>query len=98
MKTAALLVYKELCNSIIKSNKLNKNVQVSRDFLGGIVGKESACQLRRLKRCSFNSWVRKILWRRIHQPTPVLLLGGSHGQWSLVGYSPWGHKELDMTE
>ena len=22
----------------------------------------------------------------------------SHGQRSLVGYSPWGHKELDMTE
>ena len=24
--------------------------------------------------------------------------GKSHGQRSLVGYSPWGHKELDMTE
>ena len=32
------------------------------------------------------------------QPTPVLLLGKSHGQRSLVGYSPWDHKELDMTE
>ena len=21
-----------------------------------------------------------------------------HGQWSLVGYGPWGHKELDMTK
>ena len=30
--------------------------------------------------------------------TPVLLPGKSHGQRSLVGYSPWGHKELDMTE
>ena len=29
------------------------------------------------------------------QPTPVLLPGKFHG---LVGYSPWGHKELDMTE
>ena len=64
MKTAALLVYKELCNSIIKSNKLDKNVQASRDFLCGIFGKESASQLRGLKRCSFNSWIRKIFWRR----------------------------------
>ena len=32
------------------------------------------------------------------QPTPVLLPGKSHGQRSLEGYSPWGHKESDMTE
>ena len=31
-------------------------------------------------------------------PTPVFLPGESHGQRSLVGYSPWGHKESDMTE
>ena len=30
--------------------------------------------------------------------TPVFLPGKSHGQKSLVGYSPWGHKELDTTE
>ena len=24
--------------------------------------------------------------------------GESHGQGSLVGYNPWGHEELDMTE
>ena len=30
--------------------------------------------------------------------TPVFLPGKSHGQRSLAGYSPWGHKELDMTE
>ena len=28
----------------------------------------------------------------------VFLPGESHGQRSLVGYSPWGHKELDMAE
>ena len=32
------------------------------------------------------------------QPTPVLLAGKFHGQRSLVGYSPWGHKESDTTE
>ena len=43
-------------------------------------------------------WVGKILWRRKWQPTPVLLPGKSHGQRSMVGYSPWGCKELDTTE
>ena len=38
------------------------------------------------------------IWRRKWQPTPVLLLGESHGGRSLVGYSPWGLKESDMTE
>ena len=37
-------------------------------------------------------------WRRQWHPTPVLLLGKSHGQKSLVGYSSWGREELDMTE
>ena len=32
------------------------------------------------------------------QPFPVFLPGKSHGQRSLEGYSPWGHKQLDMTE
>jgi len=32
------------------------------------------------------------------QPTPVFLPGESHRQRSLVGYSPWGCKELDRTE
>ena len=37
-------------------------------------------------------WVRKFLWRRKRQPTPVFLPGKSHGQRSLAGYSPWGCK------
>ena len=32
------------------------------------------------------------------QPTPVLFPGELHGQRSLAGYYPWGHKELDTTE
>ena len=35
--------------------------------------------------------------RRQWHPTPVLLPGESHGQRSLVGCSPWGHEESDMT-
>ena len=39
----------------------------------------------------------KISWRREWPPTPVFLPGKSHGQRSLVGCSPYGHKELDTT-
>ena len=35
---------------------------------------------------------------KARQPTPIFLPGEFHGQRSLVGYSPWGHKESDMTE
>ena len=36
--------------------------------------------------------------RRQWQPTPLLLPRKSHGQRTLVGYSPWGCEELDTTE
>ena len=39
-------------------------------------------------RLEFDPWVRKILWRRKWQPTPVFLPGESHGLRSLAGYSP----------
>ena len=42
--------------------------------------------------------MRKIPWRREWLSTPVILPGESHGQKSLEDYSPWGHKELDMTD
>ena len=50
------------------------------------------------RRSGFNPWVGKIPCRRAWQSTPVFLPGGSHRQRSLVGYSPWGSIELDMTE
>ena len=43
-------------------------------------------------------WAGKISWRKAWQPTPVFLPGESHRQRSLVGYSPWGRKDSDMTE
>ena len=49
-------------------------------------GKEHACQWRR---CRFSPWVRKILWRRKWQSTPVFLPGKSHGQ-----RSPWVRKRV----
>ena len=65
---------------------------------GGTCGKENACQCRGHKRGSSNPWLRKMPWRRKWQPTPVFLPGESHGRRSLVGYHPWGHKELDTSE
>ena len=60
-----------------------------------IMATESTCQC---KRCRFNLWVKKMLWRRKWQPTSVLLPGKFHGQGSLVGYSLWDCKESDTTE
>ena len=48
--------------------------------------------------CGFNPWVRKILWSRKWQPAPVMYPGMFHGQRSLGGYSPQGHREQDITE
>ena len=62
---------------------------------GGSDGKSICLQLRRP---GFDPWVGKIPWRRKWQPTPVLLPWKSHGRRSLVGYSPWGCKESDMTK
>ena len=56
------------------------------------------CQWRRCKRCGFDPWIRKIPWSMKWQPTPVFLPGKSQGQRRLVGYSPRGCKESDMTE
>ena len=44
-------------------------------------------------RPGFNPWVGKIPWRMEWLPTPVFWPGEFHGL-----YSPWGHKESDMTE
>ena len=64
---------------------------------GGASGREATSKCRRCKRHGFHPWVRKIPWMRAWQPTPVFL-PQYHRQRSLVGYSPWGHKELDKAE
>ena len=48
------------------------------------------------------TWVQSLGWEdpleKEMKPTSVFLPGESHGWKSLVGYSPWGHKELNTTE
>ena len=89
-----------LC-SFIRSNFLS--IQVFFFFLpfyfilGIVVAQRVKIHLK-CGRPGFDPWIGMIPWRREWQPTPVFLPGESHGQRSLGGYSPWGHKELDMTD
>ena len=55
-----------------------------------LVVKNPPAYLGRHRRCRFHPWVGKYPWRRAWHPTPVFLLGESHGQRSLEGYSPCG--------
>ena len=55
-------------------------------------------QCRRHRRLGFNPWVGKIPWRRKWRPTPIFLPGKFHGQRTLTGYSPYSHKESDMSD
>ena len=63
-------------------------------FLGGSDSKESTCNAGNpgLIPGSGSSPVKEWL------TTPVFLPGKFHGQRSLVGHSPWDHKESDTTE
>ena len=61
------------------------------DFTGCAVGKEPAAN-------AGDSSLIPGSGRSPWLPTPVFLLREFHGQRSLVGYSPQGHKDLDMTE
>ena len=67
-------------------------------FPGGAEVKNLPVNEGDLRDAGFYLWVGKIPWSRKWQPAPVLLSLRLHGQKSLVGYSPRGHKELDMTE
>ena len=57
--------------------------------------KKPACQCRR---CGFEPWVGKAPGGGHGNPLQCSFLENLHGQRSLAGYSPWGHKALDMTE
>ena len=68
-------------------------LQSVKKFPGGSNGKESACNAGDLGFIPGSG-------RSPEEGNgiPVFLPGKSHGQRSLVGYSPWDNKELDMTE
>ena len=66
-------------------------------FPGGSVVK-SLPEMQETQRLGFDPWVGKIPWRRKWEPTLVFLPRESHGQGSLMGYCPWGCKELETTQ
>ena len=51
-----------------------------------------------MQKPGFDPWVRKISWRKEMATHSSILAWKSHGQRSLGGYDPWGHKESDTTE
>ena len=67
-------------------------------IFGASLVTQTVKRLPAMRETRLDSWVGKIPWRRKWQSTPALLPGKSHGQRSLIGYSPWGHKESDRTE
>ena len=86
----AYMVFRELLKTMSPSDTIRgvEDKLARRDLSGfprWLSGKESACQC---GRHGFDSWVRKIPWRRKQQPTPIFLPGKSPGQRNLVGYGP----------
>ena len=87
-------------------NKKIINVQTPNQFSNKIIVElyrvslvvQMAKNLPAMQETWVQSLVGKIPWRRKWQPTPVFLPRKSHGQRSLVGYSPQGHKESDVIE
>ena len=68
---------------MVTSSRLTESVSLTYRLFKGSRNRSDA-----LRKNSLFKW----------HPTPVLLPGESHGQRSLVGCSPWGHEESDMTE
>jgi len=73
---------------------LTVSLQSSLDFPGGSDGKESTCNAEDL---GLIPGLGRSLERGLGNPLQYSCLENPHGQRSLVGYSPWGHKESDTT-
>ena len=88
--TTLLISYSQIQNKRLKKNE---RVKLEEFFLwgfpGGSVVKKSPAGA---GVHGFDPWAMKISWKRKWHPTPVFLPGKSHGQRSLAGCSPWGHK------
>jgi len=68
-----------------------KHVYIQLGLPWWLSGKESAASAG----SGLDPWFGKISWRRKWQPTPIFMLGKSHGQRSLAGYKQ--SKKLDMS-
>ena len=86
------------CNNKSTKKQVNKTVSNMESELASSLLAQMVKNLPVIRRPGFNPWVGKIPWRREWQSTPVFFPGESHGQRSLVGYSPWGCKESDTNK
>ena len=68
------------CTALLVIAHIFQSYILTLGFPGGTSGKEPSCQCRRSKRRGFDSWVKKIPWRKVWQPIPLFLPGESHGQ------------------
>ena len=68
------------------------------DFPQSFLVTQTVKNMPAVQETQFDPLVGKITWKEDWQSTPVFLPGEFHGQRSLAGYSPWGHKESDITE
>ena len=78
---SALSVYLKPHNSSLFLQSLSQLL----GFPGGLVVRSLPANARNV---AFDPWIRKILWKGKWQPTPVFLLGKSHGQRTLMGCNP----------
>ena len=65
----------------------------SYELTQGSPGAQAVKNLWQCRRLRIDPWVGYIPWRREWQPTAAVLTRESHGQRSLLGYSPWKHRE-----
>ena len=86
-----------LSTKLLSGGKIQRNIKL---YKASPLAQQSRIRLkcRSHRECGFDLWVEKIPWKSAWQPTPILLPRESHGQRSLAGYSPKGHKESDTTE
>ena len=78
--------------------QVNERFCCFHDFLDVLCNSESITKGLDLHMTFFLHTSFSFSWRRQWHPTPILLLGKSHGRRSLVGCSPWGRQESDTTE
>ena len=73
------------------------SLEIKRRLRASLVA-QTVKRLPAIQDTGYDSWVGKIPWRSKWHTTPALLPGKSHGQRSLIGYSPWDREESDTTE
>ena len=92
-KTADLYLQKCQGNKVKEWRRIRPKLKESKRMCLFLMAQMVKC-----RRLGFDPRVRRMTWRKEWLSTPVFLPERSHGQRSLAGYSPRGHKDSDTTE